>query len=249
MAAVLLPVANRDVLPRQFFQLPLQGTLVAFHGEHVMGSAAMEVFRVGALGMHRVGRDHHVLEVRDGVQKVLEAGDFISLDADVNLSQNGAGSVVNGGHQVDPVTATVLRPADFLPIRGNGLRFHLGHDPGAQGGVEGISVHPGQHPLDGRHMRDSDAGPGQGFASRVGGPLSDLGKRLRPGKHGANRQNQDSRQPVPDAPALPRIRNGSKDFPHRPRRQRRLHRLRNDLQLAGNGIDRGRWHEGTPGTQ
>jgi hypothetical protein len=66
-------------------------------------------------GMQSIARDNRVLQASNGVQKFPEAGDSVGLEADLDLSQNGTGTMVYASHEVDPVTATVLRPRPSFP--------------------------------------------------------------------------------------------------------------------------------------
>lgn len=182
---------------------------MALNGQDIVGAMIVEVFRVRALGLHRVCRHHHVFHVLDDVQQVLKPGDLVGFDADADLPKYRAGGVVLGGHQMGPVPAAVLGLADFFAVDGNDFWFDLSDDPDSEGGIENIPVNLGQHPLDCGAVPDADAGFGQGLGPGVGRPFSDLGERFSPGQDRADRKGQDPGQPVPDAPALPWIRDAA----------------------------------------
>jgi hypothetical protein len=84
---------QRDLCPRKGSELLAELLLVALDDHDVVGFTAEKVVGVLALGVHGVAGDDHPGQVGHGLQQRLEAGDLVRLLADVQLSQDQAGTL------------------------------------------------------------------------------------------------------------------------------------------------------------
>ena len=107
-------------------------------------------------------------QVAKGLQERIKPGDLVGLDPDVDLSDDGAGVVVQRSHEVHAVRAAVFGPTHFLAIDGDDPGVDLGLHPCAQGLVEGFGIQPGQDALEGGDVRCRVSGGAQRAGGGIG---------------------------------------------------------------------------------
>ncbi|KUO00026.1 hypothetical protein AQJ67_24460 [Streptomyces caeruleatus] len=122
--------------------------LVALDDHGVVGLAAEKVVGVLALGVHGVAGDDHSGQVGHGLQRELEAGDFVRLFLHVQLGQDQAGSVVQGCEQVDLTAVGPGRSAKVLTVDRQAAEPAPGSvaavgEPAADCQVQCVAVDPG----------------------------------------------------------------------------------------------------------
>src|SRR5450759_2198937 len=126
-------VPDGDLAPGQGSESGVQVRLVPLHREHeVRGTLVDEVFGVASLGVHGVRGDDRTAKV-DAVQERGEHGDLVRLRCHVDLPQDHAVHVVEGGRQVPARPTRQARSAQGLPVDGDppphrGRRFRAGRD-------------------------------------------------------------------------------------------------------------------------
>ena len=183
-------------------------------GDQVVRAApAGQVPGVGALGVQGVRGDHRPGQA-DTVQQDGEHRDLIRLRRNIDLPQDHAADVIEGGQQMPGRLPACAGPAQRLAVdrdhppparrRGGAL---LG--PGTGRVIQCVSVQVLQGPPECRlarhHAGDPERIPG-GLIS-ISGPLRDRGERPGPGQHRAHRQTQDHRQPMAHPAPCPRVGN------------------------------------------
>ncbi|CAM5517039.1 hypothetical protein SVIOM74S_00617 [Streptomyces violarus] len=174
-----------------------------------------------ALGVHRVAGHHRAREAGDGVEQGLEAADLIRLLSDIQLGEDAARGVVEGGEQVDLPAVRAGDAAQALPVDRDrapslgreGLRPPVG-EPASHRAVERITVDPGQDPADDRFVRRRMASgqritPGseraEDIGRNVGGTLADRQQRGRSGQYGGGSQGKHVRQSVAHPARIRRV--------------------------------------------
>ena len=180
--------------------------------------------------MQRIRADQHVVEVAGLVQQAGEHGDLVRLAIHGDLGEHHPGAVIQAGHQVrrGPVARAgatyglAIHREHHPPSRrppGRQLRAH----PPADRAVQRRRVHGGQHPPDGRQVRDGarQAQPRPQPRRGVGGPLGDRRVRPRPGQHRAHGHSQHRDQPIADPAPVPRVGYPRQRFQQPFRRRRR----------------------------
>ena len=170
-----------------------------------------------ALGVQRVARDDRVRQVGDGVQQRLEAGDLVRLLADVELGQDQAGGVVEGGEQVDLAAFCAGGSAQALAVDGEAAQTvacTVAERSASQRPTARSSASPSMRASSRRDRclaghRATLREHGSSVAHRalqdvrrgVGDPLADRQQRGRAGQHRARRSGR-ARRP---GRAVPRV--------------------------------------------
>ena len=184
-------------------------------GEQVVRAAAVQVGRMVTLGVHRIGRDQHAVQVADLVQQPGEHGDLIGFAVHRDLCADHAGAVIQARHQVRRGALAGPGAAQRLAVHRQGrprawypAGREPGRDPGAERPVQRGRIHGGQHPPDGDQVRDSARYSQLRPQLRRGiaGPLEDRRIRPRPGKRRAHCQRQNRSQAIAHAARVTRIR-------------------------------------------
>jgi len=70
-----------------------------FHGEHVVPAGGDDQRRGVVLGVHGIDGDHHLVQVEQA-RKVTHSRDLVALDCGGDLTEHGAGGVVERRDQV-----------------------------------------------------------------------------------------------------------------------------------------------------
>jgi hypothetical protein len=186
MAMITGAVHDRDLAPRQSGELGVQGWLVGLDDQQVVGAAVDEETGVVALGVRRVGGDHHTGKVQAGQQR-RKHRDLVGGGGHVPLGDHAAVVVARRCQEMHLVAVTT-RAAQPLAVN----RDHAAvawpvqpvSQPRADGGIHRVAVHPCEHPAYGRLAGDVAAAGervtahpkrGQDRPGRVSGPLGDRG--------------------------------------------------------------------------
>lgn len=126
----------------------MQGGLVCLDGEQVVGVPLKhQVVGVAALGVQRVGGDHHIGQVLDLLHELGEHRNLVGRAVDVDLADHHPGAVIDRGQQMPGVGSVGGRASHRLAVDGQrpppvGGRFGAPRSPGADGGVQLVAVQP-----------------------------------------------------------------------------------------------------------
>lgn len=152
--------------------------------------------------------------------------DHLTPPAVRELAEDRSRGVIQRGDQMRdrhvvgaPISSDAAGAADCLavdrdhppPADDRGPGPHERPDQPVQQG----RVQPGQQPAEGgllRRARADQAEPGQVFATEFAGPLRDRRERAGTGQHRTQRDRHDTGQPMPDTPAMTRIRHLREHF-------------------------------------
>jgi hypothetical protein len=181
-------VENRDVFPWEVFELAVQGGLVGFDGQDVVGAAVDDGLGGVALAVQSIGGDDRPGDV-DSVEKCSQLWYFVGLGAYGELGEHDTGLLAQSGQKVHQVTGAVAGSAQRFAVECDhptatkhaGVQPH----PRAEQRVEPIGGQPLQTAANRRLARDSSGHPQprQGLGRDVGGPPGDRRERARPGDH------------------------------------------------------------------
>ena len=97
-------------------------------------------------------------EARELLEQHRQSRNLVRLRVDVDLSQDGAGVVVEGSHQVDSVMAAAFGAAQVRAIDGDHRSGGAGCRPCGQRFIQYIGVHALEQALDGRGGRSAPSG-------------------------------------------------------------------------------------------
>ncbi len=183
-----------------------------------MRATTAQLFDMLALGVQCVGGDHDIGQVGagQGVEQWRERGDLVGLALHLDLSQDGAGVVVDRREQVPaglhhPVGVGVSGASQSLAVHGEHTAPPGGRDcggesldEGADHGVEPVGVHPSDQPAGSRFRGAASVYPegDSDVAGQVSDPFGDRDERACSGRDRAHRSGEDHDQAVPD-PATP----------------------------------------------
>ncbi len=205
-----------DPAPGQPGELATQPGLAALHRQHPVRAPNPQVGDVLALGVQRIGGDHHTgqIDAGQGVEQRRERGDLVRLALDVDLAEHGPGLLIDHGEQMTSGAMRAARAAHGFAVHGQhpappdeiGSHAQALHEP-ADHRVEPVGVHPAQDPADRRLRRAPmvDAQHDRDIDRQVRDPLGHRDERSCPGCDRAHRRGQHHHQPVSDPAALARI--------------------------------------------
>jgi hypothetical protein len=215
MAMITGAVHDRDFAPRQSGELGVQGWLVGLDDQQVVGAAVDEETSVVALGVQRVGGDHHTGKVQAGQQR-RKHRDLVGGGGHVPLGDHAAVVVARRCQEMRLVAVTT-RAAQPLAVN----RDHAAvawpvqpiGQPRADGDIHRVAVHPCEHPADGRlagtwQRRVSGSRRtkrGQDRPGRVSGPLGDRGHTPGAGQHRRSANGEHAGQGMPPSPPVTRV--------------------------------------------
>jgi hypothetical protein len=207
-------------MPGQVGAAVQQGGLVGLDGEQVVGLLGGHQELGGlAVGLERVGGDHHAGQLQVGQQR-LEPGNLARCAVDLALGEHRTGGVVHRGEQVDWPALGACGAAERLAVdRDRPPSMPLSGTvtvgkPCADRGGERFGVQPCQGPAD---RRLTERGPVSGERItpctqrrqdglwHVRGPFDDRGHRLGAGQDRGSGDGKDRNQRVPAPRPSPRI--------------------------------------------
>ena len=222
VAAVAGVVGDRDVPPRQGFELAVQRGLVGLHDQQIRGVlVGDQPLGVLTLGVERIGGDDGVGEVQV-VQQRPEPGDLVGGGLDVGLGEDGAAGVVHRCQQVDLRLAVMAAAAQGLAVDGDRPMWRAARrsrarwwvlvgQPRADGAVQRVGVDAGKDAAHGR-LRWWPPRTGQRVAAHsergqdrprgIRGPLADPGQGSGAGQHRTDCDAEHADQQVPSAAPL-----------------------------------------------
>ena len=248
-------VAFGDVAPRELRELAAQPGLVALHRQHPVRAAGVQVGDVVALGVQRVGGDHHAgqVDAGHGVEQRGEPVDLTGLAVHGQLSEHDPGLLIDHGEQMPPrhldaVAAGVSGAAYGLAVHrqhaapsGRGSSGAQALHERADHGVESIRVDRPEHAADGRLRRAPPVGSEQSrdVVGHVGDPLGDRDERPGTGRDGAHRSGEHDDQAVADTTPLARIGHPAQRVTQTRREHDRIGQLR-PAHLVNDSSDRQR---------
>jgi len=171
--------------------------LVGFDGEDVVTAGGGDLLRGAGLGVHRIHGDDDIGEVEE-FQESLYCWDLVGLRGHRKLSDHGAGVLVERGDQVRRGRGFRPRAAHGFAVQGDhATRFGgVGAGPHQRANVlvEEFGVETGEHPADGRLVRDRSADDPenpQSFDRLMGHPFTDRDERSRAAEDGCQSYRED----------------------------------------------------------